>query len=285
MYCDYWGFTEKPFENTPDPKFFYYSSKHEEALMRLLYAVQERKGSALLSGEYGSGKTLLSRVIFGKLMQEEDKYKVALIVNPAIPALELLSEIVYQLGMETKAEDRKIEILRHLNELLYKAVEDDKHTVIIVDEAQAIEDTSIFEELRLLLNFQLNERFLLTLLLLGQPELREKIEEIPQLKQRLAVRYHLTTFSEAEAKNYIEHRCSVAGRRQPLFSDGAYKLLYEYSKGIPRQINNLCDLCLVIGMGEKAKQIGARIVRDVIGDYQQAEAVSKQEAVSDRREK
>ena len=269
MYNDYWGFKEKPFENTPDPRFFYCSAKHEEALMRLLYAVQERKSSAMLSGECGSGKTLLSRIILNRLMNKEE-YKVALVVNPAIPLLELLGEIVYQLGGENPAGERKIDILRRLNEILYSVSQDGKHTVIIIDEAQTISEDSVFDELRLLLNFQVNERFLLTLLLLGQPELREKIEATRQFKQRLALRYHLTTLTEVETKAYIGHRCLVAGKESPPFSDGAYKLIYEYSQGLPREINNICDLSLVIGMGERVNLVEERIVSEVIKDFQQA---------------
>ena len=269
MYNDYWGFKEKPFENTPDPRFFYCSAKHEEALMRLLYAVQERKSSAMLSGECGSGKTLLSRIILNRLMNKEE-YKVALVVNPAIPLLELLGEIVYQLGAENPAGERKVDILRRLNEILYSVSQDGKHTVIIIDEAQTISEDSVFDELRLLLNFQVNERFLLTLLLLGQPELREKIEGTRQFKQRLALRYHLTTLTESETKAYIGHRCAIAGKPSPPFSDGAYKLVYEYSQGLPREINNICDLSLVIGMGEKADSVCERIVSEVIKDFQQA---------------
>lgn len=273
MYTTYWGLKEKPFENTPDPRFFYCSPKHEEALMRLLYAVQERKGSAMLSGEYGGGKTLLSRVVLSKLMQEEDKYKVALIVNPAIPALELLGEIVYQLGAESSRQDRKIDILRNLNEILYKTAQANKHAVVIIDEAQAIEDEATFEELRLLLNFQLNENFLLTLLLLGQPELRDKVDKLPQFKQRLAIRYHLTTLTTVETKHYIEHRCRVAERTEALFTEEAYKLIYEYSQGVPRQINNVCDLSLVIGMGHKAKIIDGQIIREIVKDFQHGQDV------------
>ena len=270
MYNDYWGFKEKPFENTPDPRFFYCSAKHEEALMRLLYAVQERKSSAMLSGECGSGKTLLSRIILNRLMNKEE-YKVALVVNPAIPLLELLGEIVYQLGAENPAGERKVDILRRLNEILYSVSQDGKHTVIIIDEAQTISEDSVFDELRLLLNFQVNERFLLTLLLLGQPELREKIEATRQFKQRLALRYHLTTLTEVETKAYIGHRCLVAGKESPPFSDGAYKLIYEYSQGLPREINNICDLSLVIGMGERVNLVEERIVSEVIKDFQQVQ--------------
>lgn len=243
--------------------------------MRLLYAVQERKSSAMLSGECGSGKTLLSRIILSRLMNKEE-YKVALVVNPAIPLLELLGEIVYQLGGENPAGERKIDILRRLNEILYSASQANKHTVIIIDEAQTIVEDSVFDELRLLLNFQVNERFLLTLLLLGQPELREKIEAIPQFKQRLSLRYHLTTLTEAETKAYIGHRCLVAGKESPPFSEGAYRLIYEYSQGLPREINNICDLSLVIGMGEKVNLVEERIAGEVIKDFQQVqEAVGK----------
>ena len=278
MYTDYWGLTEKPFENTPDPRFFYCSSKHEEALTRLLYVVEEKKGAAMLSGEYGSGKTLLSRIVLAKLLQEQEKYKVAIIINPTIPVLELLSEIVYQLGTEISQDDRKIDTLHNLNGILYKNAENNKHTVIIIDDAQAIEDESIFEELRLLLNFQLNECFLLTLILLGQPELKEKIEKLPQFKQRLALRYHLDNLDESETGSYIEHRCKVAGREEQIFSPETYKLLYDYSGGSPRQINNICDLSLVIGMGEKSTHIDGRIIQEVIKDFQQGqEAVDKAE--------
>ncbi len=266
MYREYWGFQEKPFENTPDPRFIYYSSKHEEALMRLLYAVREKKGAAMLSGEYGSGKTLLSRVAMVKLLNEEERYRVALVVNPAIPKKELLSEIVYQFGEEIAKGDTKSDLLHKLNDILYKNMGYKKHSVIIIDEAQTIEDASTLEELRLLLNFQLNEVFLLTLLLIGQPELREIIDRIPQFKQRLAIKYHLETLDFSETNEYIRHRCRVAGREDSPFSDDAIGLIYSASKGIPREINNICDLCLLIGSGEKVDFVNEDIASGVIRD-------------------
>ena len=266
MYQGYWGFKEKPFENTPDPRFLYYSSKHEEALMRLLYAVREKKGAAMLSGEYGSGKTLLTRVVMAKLLNEDDRYKVALILNPAIPKEELLAEMVYQFGQEITKKERKSDLLHKLNDILYRNMSDKKHSVIIIDEAQAIEDESTFEEIRLLLNFQLNEMFLLTLLLVGQPELKDKIDKIPQFKQRLAIKYHLDTLDLLETGEYIRHRCRIAGREEPLFSDKAVEIIYSASSGIPREINNICDLCLVIGLGNKANSIDEDIAFQVIRD-------------------
>jgi general secretion pathway protein A len=266
LYLEYWGFKEKPFENTPDPRFIYYSSKHEEALMRLLYAVREKKGAAMLSGECGSGKTLLSRVIMTQLLNESNRYKVALIVNPAISKEELLAEIVYQFGQDIRKEDNKSELLRKLNDILYKNMNSNIHNVIIIDEAQAMEDDSTFEEIRLLLNFQLNEMFLLTLLLFGQSELKDKIERIPQFKQRLAIKYHLDTLSRDETVEYIKHRCRVAGREKPVFSDKAISIIYDSSNGIPREINNICDLSLLIGLSKKSIVIDEDTVGEVIGD-------------------
>jgi general secretion pathway protein A len=267
LYLDYWGFKEKPFENTPDPRFIYYSSKHEEALMRLLYAVREKKGAAMLSGECGSGKTLLSRVVMKQLLNENSRYKVALIVNPAIPKEELLAEIVYQFGQDINKEDSKSELLHKLNDIFYRNMSNKVHNVIIIDEAQAMEDDSIFEEIRLLLNFQLNEMFLLTLLLFGQPELKDKIDKIPQFKQRLAIRYHLDTLNCNETAEYIRHRCRVAGREEAVFSDKAINIIYSNSRGIPREINNICDLCLLIGLSNKAaiidEDIAGAVIRDI----------------------
>jgi len=271
MYQDYWGFKEKPFENTPDPRFMYYSAKHEEALMRLLYAAREKKGAAMLSGEYGSGKTLLTRVIVTKLTNDDDRYKVALIVNPTIPTVELLSEIVYQFGGTAAKEDRKSDILHKLNDILYKNMNEKRHSVIIIDEAQAIKDEETFEELRLLLNFQSNDMFLLTLLLIGQPELQDKIFRIPQLRQRLSLRYHLETLDYAQTGEYIQHRCRVAGAEKKIFTDEAIALIYEASGGVPREINNICDMVLVIGLGEKVSQIEEKVVQEVIRDFKPQE--------------
>jgi len=265
MYEGYWGFKEKPFENTPDPRFLYHSPRHEEALMRLFYAVRERKGAALLTGDYGSGKTLLSRALISNLSQQGEKYKIALIVNPKLPTRDFLREIIYQLVNE-EVKGNKIKLLHILNERLYKNVDLNKETVIIIDEAQTIEKAGVFEELRLLLNFQLNDRFLLTLLLLGQPELKPKIKAIPQLEQRLAVKYHLSALDEEQTRNYIEHRCKVAGLTHPIFTPSACNVIFSSTGGIPRKINNICDMSLIVGMMEKIKLIDDSILKKVVED-------------------
>jgi len=267
MYEEYWKLKEKPFKNTPDPHFLYYSQRHEEALSRMLYAIRERKGAAILTGEYGSGKTLLSRVLLEELSNEQ--YQSALIFNPRLPPLELIKEIIYQLGKDVSSLTSKTELLHSLNEILYKNKDDHRNTVIVVDEAQAIGEQDSFEELRLLLNFQLNDNFLLTLILLGQPELKEKIDSLPQLRQRLAVRYHLKALTEIETEEYIKHRLRVAGAEQEIFLEEAIKEIYYFSAGIPRRINNICDVALLVGCGEEQDRIGKKIIKKVAEDMEE----------------
>lgn len=269
MYNNHWNFNEKPFENTPDPRFMYYSNQHREAVSRLLYAIGQRKGAAILTGEYGSGKTVISRVITNRLLQEENIYNVALIVNPAVSIIGMLREILYQLGGETEKDSQKIEILRVLNERLYENMKADRHAVIIIDEAQTIDNESVFEEIRLLLNFQSDDKFLLTILLLGQPELKKKVGRIPQLEQRFSVKYHLKNLSLEETINYIQHRCRTAGREEKIFTDSAYKLIYGASKGTPRKINNICDISLMLGYTKKRDRIDEDIIRAVAEDLKE----------------
>lgn len=269
MYNLYWGFQDKPFENTPDEKFTYYSRQHLEAFTRLLYVITEKKSAAILTGECGSGKTLISRIITNKLLQEEDKYNVALVVNPAISAIEMLKEILYQLGGDIDRESQKIEVLRVLNDRLYKNMNENRHTVVIIDEAQTIENNQVFEEIRLLFNFQADDRFLLTILLLGQPELKLKVGKIPQLEQRFYTKYHLDHLSLDETISYIKHRCKVAGREQGIFTDLSYHLIYETSRGIPRRINDICDISLMLGYSKKADAIDEDMIKMVAEDLKE----------------
>jgi general secretion pathway protein A len=266
MYETYWKLKEKPFENTPDPKFFYSSPNHEEALMRFYYVVRERKGAGMLTGEYGCGKTVLSRYVIKELVQPDKRYKIALIVNPALSAQDFLKEIIFQLGGREYEGSNKLNMLHTINDMLYKNLKEDKETVIIVDEAQAIDNQNMFEELRLLLNFQLNNRFLLTLILIGQPELREKIANIPQLKQRMAISFHLITLSPEEVEKYINHRTMIAGAVKPLFSKDAIKMVAEHSGGVPRCINTCCELALMQGMLGKKDIVDIGVICEAVED-------------------
>ncbi|MBN1527400.1 MAG: AAA family ATPase [Candidatus Omnitrophica bacterium] len=265
MYEAYWGLTEKPFENTPNAKFFYHSHQHEEALARMLYVIHERKGAAVLTGEYGCGKTLLSRVLRNEL-QQEHRYQAVNIFDPRLSGLEFVQEIVYQLSGKPAAQT-KIDLFHSLHNHLYTNHKNGKHCVLVIDEAQSIKNMDIFEELRLLLNFQLDDAFLLTIILLGSPELQHIIIGMPQLDQRLAVRYHIMGLNERETKEYIEHRLTMAGARRQIFTDDAYREIYIHSQGVPRRINTMCDLALLDGFSNELQMVDTRIVAEIREDF------------------
>jgi len=274
MYEAYWKLREKPFENTPDPRFVYYSRKHEEALSRMLYAIRERKSAAMLTGECGSGKTLVSRILLEELSSAQ--YQSVLIFNPKVPPLELVKEIASQLNGDMASLSSMTDVFHYFNEILYRNENDNKKTVIIVDEAQALLEES-FEELRLLLNFQLNDKFLLTIILLGQAELTKRIKHLPQFKERIAVRYNLTALSQADTKKYVRHRLKVAGS-EDIFQDNTFSEIYKFSGGIPGRINNICDMALLVGYGEGADSIDKRTIEEVAKDLDGIHIKSDEEA-------
>lgn len=265
MYETYWRLDCKPFENTPDPKFLYYSYKHEEALMRLLYAAREHKQGAILTGEYGSGKTVLSRVLLQDLHSDE-QFQTVLIVNPKISKMEFLRETLFQLGeQDTSMIADEVGLLRLMERKLRDGFKNRKRTIFIIDEAQILSEREL-EELRLLLNFQSQERFLLTLILIGHGDLKQKVRSIEPLRQRLPFQFHLEALDLAETKNYIAHRLNIARRREDLFTEGALGLIYEGSGGIPRKINNICDYALLVGFSTKAGHVGIDIIEICLKD-------------------
>jgi type II secretory pathway predicted ATPase ExeA len=266
MYEQYWGLIEKPFENTPDPRFLYYSQEHEEGLSRLIYAVEQRKGAALLTGIFGCGKTVLIRALLARL--SKNIYQVAIVNNLHLKPVELLRSIARQLGAENLPEkltemssDHFIQVI---GEILTNNVKDGRETLIIIDEAQVIKDDEIFEELRLLLNFQFEDRFLLTLVLSGQSELAERIQKNKQFSQRIAIGYNLKPLIEQETKDYIEYRLKVAGSQKPIFTPESIKPIFQNSGGIPRRINQICDMCLITAFNYGVKAIDEKILNEVI---------------------
>ena len=263
MYEEYWGLKEKPFQNTPNPRFLYYSQEHEEALGRLTYTVKEGLGAAMLVGVFGCGKTLIGQALLEEL---GEGYKIAFITNPNLNHVELLREIAYQLGAKDNLPREKTDLMHLLNDILRNNMNDGKETVVIIDEAHIIEDRMVFEELRLLLNLQLRDRFLLTLMLLGQPELEEKIIANKQLSQRIAIKYRLERLTEKETHDYVVHRLKVVGRTEPIFSPAAMKLIFKATGGIPRRINHLCEMSLLIGFGRRVDKIGEVIVQEAAKD-------------------
>ncbi|MBW1973881.1 MAG: AAA family ATPase, partial [Deltaproteobacteria bacterium] len=174
-------------------------------------------------------------------------------------------EILYQLGIDSP-DLNKTDILHALNDKVYENIKKDKDTIIIIDEAHLIKETEIYEELRLLLNFQLNNRFLITLILLGQPELKERINSIPQFEQRISVRYHIYPFDFNEMVRYIAFRIKKAGMNKFVFSKEALKKIYEYSGGVPRKINNICDLSLLVASSKRASIVDSKTVAELIDE-------------------
>ncbi len=262
MYLDYWGFRKFPFENVPDPDFFYLSKTHEEGLTRLIYAAKMRKGGAMLSGDIGCGKTTLTKVYVQELSAEP--FDIGLIVNPKLEPLEFLQEVLYQLGTKDVPET-KVKCLRLLNDKMIENMKAYRETLLIVDEAQVLSE-SAFEEIRLLLNFQMNDRFLINVILVGQPELKGKIKGIEQLEQRIAIKYHLTPFDREDTFRYITFRQAKAGREENAFTPEAMERIYKITEGVPRKVNNLCDLSLLIGFSKNAKVIDPQIIEDIMSD-------------------
>lgn len=258
-YTMHWGLRAFPFDNVPDPRFYVPSSQHDAAHKWLSYGIQTGKGILLLTGDIGCGKTLLSRrLIVGLSPAQCD---VALIANPALSPSELLDEVLSQFGLDPVRS--KAGRLRTLNDRLQSNAQRGISSVLVVDEAQAIESLKAFEELRLLTNFQLNDRFLLTVVLIGQPELRHRVGRIPQLNQRIAVRAHLGPFTAEETTAYIMARMGTATHRADVFTKEAMAVIYEQSKGIGRLINALCDQSLFAGAIENVSQIDDRLVQRV----------------------
>jgi type II secretory pathway predicted ATPase ExeA len=263
MYEAYWQLSEPPFDNSPNPRFLYLSPEHEEALVRLVYTVRHRKGCGMLTGEYGCGKTTLSRALIRRL--EAERYEIGLLTNPSWNAVDFLRETLYQLGHET-GERTKPELLHTLHDVFFRNFREGRDTVVIVDEAQLIEDDAAFEELRLLLNFQTDDRFLVTLLLIGSPELAPRVRRLKHLDQRITIRHHLNTLDYAHTAAYVAHRLRMAGRTAPIFTEGAVKLVFDFTGGTPREINNLCDVALLVGYTKRAREVGDTIIAEVIKD-------------------
>lgn len=266
MYEEYWGLTEPPFTLTPNPKFLFLSEKHQNGLTMLLFAITRNKGAGMISGEPGCGKTTLSRKLLDSL--PEDKYRVAMIVNPRMTPVQLFRETLTQFGIDQLGRTKQ-ELLQQLNAFLLGLYNQGTKAVLLVDEAHLIKNMDTFEELRLILNFQLSNEFLITLLLLGQPELMRIVDQNPALKQRLAVRFTLESLNRAEAEKMIKFRMKAAWYIGPdAFTPDAMDELYEYSKGIPRIICEIADNALLMAMLKQTRKVDAFLMRSVIMDFE-----------------
>lgn len=261
MYEEWFGLREKAFRKTPDPRYLYLNEVYDEALEQLVYAVEEME-LALLTGEVGSGKTLLSRALVDRL---GDRYEVGMILNPRLSPRQFLRTAASELGVEAPRFHAN-DLLEQIHERLLALDEARRGALLIVDEAHLIPGRPTFEEIRLLTNFQLDDRNLIAVLLIGQPELRTRLEHraYRAVTQRIGAQFHLTPLSAAETARYVRHRLAVAGAERDVFSEGALTRLHEAARGIPRIVNHLATQALLEGMGRGAPLIDEDVVASAV---------------------
>jgi general secretion pathway protein A len=263
VYETHFALNRRPFSKTPDPAFLYTGVVHGEALARLEMAVDERE-ICLFTGEIGAGKTTVSRALIDRL---DVRHRIVLVVNPRLSAVQLLELVADRLGVKPLPRG-KVKLLDALTARLFEIFQEGGLPLVIVDEAHLIPSKSVFEELRLLTNIQLDDAPLLSLILIGQPELRTRLGRVgyASFAQRIGVAYHLASLDRPETERYIAHRLQVAGRAVPLFSPAAIDVVYRASRGIPRRINTICQSALLMAYGNEVDVIGQEIVDDVIQD-------------------
>lgn len=262
MYESYWQLTAKPFENTSDTEFYYPGESHQGALLKLRYAVENRRSAVLLAGAAGLGKTLLVHALTRQL---SDQYRpVAHLVFPQMPPDQLLAYLADELtGERTGSTPTIDQSVRRLEQVLFENAQAGRHAVLIIDEAHLLQDAETLETIRLLLNFEFDARPAFTLLLAGHPGLVTTVERIPEFDERISVKCLLRRLSEEETSGYIAHRVHAAGASTTIFDDPALTAIHRICQGVPRRINRLCDLCLLIGYAEERASIGVAQVESV----------------------
>jgi general secretion pathway protein A len=266
MYERHYGLSEKPFEIAPDPKFLFLNSNYRELLASLIYGVTERKGLIALVGEVGTGKTLMLNALKERL---NASVKVATIVNPDLTFRQMLNMILAELDLSRSSKTISVENgLQRLQHFAKEQFESSGNVVVILDEAQNLRSKTM-ESMRMLSNIETASAKLIQLIFSGQPELDQKLKkpEWRQLVQRISIKRRSTQLAYAECREYIRHRLAVAGSNgSSPFSDNAQKAIFEWSEGIPRKINILCDNALLIGYGLRRDAIGREIVEEAVSD-------------------
>jgi general secretion pathway protein A len=281
MYLDFYGFSETPFSLSPNPRFIFYSKPHKEAFALLLYGIDRHYGFIQLTGEVGTGKTTILRTLLSQL--DEEKYRTALIFNPLMTAVDLMAAINREFGIPCESGN-SAELLEELNRFLLEENSAGRIVVLIIDEAQNL-SPELLEQVRLISNLETDTEKLIQIILAGQPELAQMLEkqELRQINQRIALRYHLRPLDGEDTEGYIEHRLRMAGARGgALFTRWAVRWLYHYSRGTPRLINILCDRALLVAYTFDKRKITARTVALAFRDVMLKPALSFMPAIGKR---
>jgi len=253
-YLDHFELSSEPFSNAPVSRFYFNSTQHSQALMRLRYAVDNMKGLSLLVGEIGAGKTTLARRMLDSLPEEEFEAALLVIIHSGITANWLLRRVALQLGV-VNPHAEKLALLSQVYQRLVQIHESGKKAVVLIDEAQMLQTRELMEEFRGLLNLELPERKLINFVFFGLPEIEENLKLDPPLAQRVAVKVHLDTFDLENTESYIKHRLRLAGAKRMLFTPEAVTVIHEASQGTPRVINTLCDNALFEAFMEKKEAV------------------------------
>jgi general secretion pathway protein A len=265
MYQSFYGFSEMPFNITPDPKFLYLSPTHQDALQHLKFGVEQRKGFIVVVGEVGCGKTTLCRRFLNEL--DASRFDTALIVNPRVNETQMLRAILQELGETTDADDPH-DLVLQMNRILLERIERGRDIVLIIDEAQNL-SFEVLEQVRLLSNLETDKQKLLQIVLMGQPELKDVLrrDELRQLRQRILVHCELAPLNPYDLAHYVNHRLAKAGwNGRPFFTQWAMRALHGFSRGIPRIVNNLCDKALLSAYVRESDEISYWDIRRAIKD-------------------
>ena len=267
MYEEYYGLTAKPFQTNPDPSFYFGSRQHRRAMAYLEYGLHRNEGFIVITGEVGTGKTLLVRCLLAELRKNNIAF--AYVFNPLLPVVEFFQYIMADLGLP-HAGRTKAEMLLDLNRYLIQRHARGLITALVVDEAQALR-RELLEEIRLLTNLETSQQKLLQIVLMGQPELEATLDsaDLRQLKQRVALRCQLQPLNEAQTRGYVLSRLERAGAAPdpPIFSGESLEKIYEYSRGIPRMVNTLCENSMVNAFAREQRPVTPEIVTEVAADF------------------
>ncbi|MFM7845847.1 MAG: ExeA family protein [Planctomycetota bacterium] len=267
MYEAYWGLQERPFEQLAEARFYYPSDAHQGALLKLRYAIEHRRAAALLTGPSGSGKTQILHKLTDLLPAAYQP--LVHVVFPQMPADQLLAYLADELDSTHHDLNENSSLqwqLRRIQQSLLARWRQQRHTVIVLDEAHVLRCADSWETVRLLLNLQHQNQMLLTMILVGQSPILAALRDFPELEERLEMKCTLTRFTATESSAYLEHRLRVAGASRSIFTPPALDALHDLCDGIPRKLNRLADLALVVGYAEESPQIDEAQVQAVAAD-------------------